>query len=492
MRNAGPRRSRGFSLIWSGTPTPPSHCAEERRGSSVPCAGMTIARAMIFLFVLIAFLAAPSWAQRDSSAFEGKAWEQVERERDAIETAILTGEPADALVLSTSNLYLQRNSPAFDDVATSIFRAYAGLPLDEAQARLEFQCEQLKDRTNGLGWLAAGLAARAVMNPASAAHAFRCAASDEMCCRIPFTNILLFESLIPLGRVDEATAAYREAVHSASGDPSTLFQVRYKFAEVLRDQGRLALWRESVEACAQSELPLERAYGLQQQALYAWYQQDLETFERKVGKAVVANSAYNASTEWLYRWDNDRWKSVSRHLGYASAALEGATDGRMILDFESTAVFAQAERKLEFALERVEPWVAHYPLEEIDSWDDTRQLWGQRLHLFHNNLLGRLGRTEEALDGFRNMLPYARDNYHTKFEPHVYCQMGYALKCADRLEEAREAYETGLSILDVPGEVVDPDIAYYPGGRIGKKRRMGFVANYRHLMRTIRRLEGER
>ena len=92
--------------------------------------------------------------------------------------------------------------------------------------------------------------------------------------------------------------------------------------------------------------------------------------------------------------------------------------------------------------------------------------------------------------GFRGMLPYARDNYHEKFEPHIYCQMGYALKCAGRLEEAKEAYETGLAVLDAPGETLDPNVAYYPQGRIGKNRRMDFVANYRHLMRALARREG--
>ena len=90
------------------------------------------------------------------------------------------------------------------------------------------------------------------------------------------------------------------------------------------------------------------------------------------------------------------------------------------------------------------------------------------------------------------MIPYARNTSHVKFEPHIYCHLGYCLKSAGRFKEALEAYETGLSLLDVPDQVVDPSVAYYREGRIGKNARMSFVANYRHLVDTIRRLEGER
>jgi tetratricopeptide (TPR) repeat protein len=430
-------------------------------------------------------------AQRDSSVFDGTPWESVEQERDAIESAILSGNAADALVVSTSNLYLHRNSPSFDSIATSVFRAYAGLSPDEAERQLEFAVSELDGEENGLGWLAAGLLARAAMKEASAAEAFRCAASDEMCCRIPQTNILLFESLIPLGQIEEATAAYEAAVKSASTDPTVLFQVRQKFAEAMREQGRTAFWQETARSCSESEDPLESAWGNQQQALYAWYQGDREAFAEALGKATVARSALDASAESEWRWVSDRRKWTDRHLGYATAALEGSTAAQLALDVECSTLAAQ-ERDLKKALTFLEPWLPRFPIGKVDEWDDPTKLWGQRLHLYYNILLGRLGRYDEAVAGFRRMIPYARNTSHVKFEPHIYCHLGYALKIAGRYKEALEAYETGLSLLDVPDRVVDPSVVYYREGRIGKNARMGFVANYRHLVETVRRMEEER
>ena len=200
---------------------------------------------------------------------------------------------------------------------------------------------------------------------------------------------------------------------------------------------------------------------------------------------------YDVSTQWQWRFEKERWDQLTRHLGYAGAALEGASDGMLALDYEAAMVEIR-EGSMDLALKRFERWLDDYPISEVRNWDDNRRLWGQRLHLMYNHVLGRLLRTDEAVEGFQEMLRYATDTYHVKFEPHIFSQMGYALSAADRLEEARDAYETALSLLDVPGEIVDPNVGYHPKGRMGKTARMGAVANYRNVLNRLAQKEAQR
>jgi len=444
---------------------------------------MRISLLLSTLFVLI--LPSP-WAaaQRDSSAFEGLPWEAVEQERDAIENAILSDKLPSGLVISGSAMYLRNNSPAFQDITTSVFRAYAGLPPEKAEDILAFLVEQASSQPSGLGWIEAGLCARSLMKADPAVVAFREALKDQECCNIPMTYAYLGQSLLETGDIQGATESFVAGIRAASGQPSVLFQVRHLYIESLLGRGLTASREKILAEAAASNYPLERSWALHQLAQEAWRQGDMETFSHRVGEAVLAKSVYGATPQWLWRWDQDRWNQLQRHLGLAMAALEGASDGKLALDFE-TAIAEVYEGSLEAALARLEPWLDDYPLEEVPKWDATRRLWGQRLHLFHNNLLGRLGRTDEAVAGFYNMLAHATDTYHVKFEPEIWCQLGYCLFAANRLEEAREAYETGLSLVDVPGDVLDPKVAYYRKGRIGKQARMNAVANYRGLINRL-------
>lgn len=72
-----------------------------------------------FLTLVVVFLCSGvCWAQRDSSEFDGKPWEDVERKRGAIEDAILAGNITEGMVRSSSCLYEFRHTPAFKDVLT--------------------------------------------------------------------------------------------------------------------------------------------------------------------------------------------------------------------------------------------------------------------------------------------------------------------------------------------------------------------------------------
>jgi tetratricopeptide (TPR) repeat protein len=449
-------------------------------------------KAACFLTLVAVLLCSGAcWAQRDSAAFEGTPWEEVERERDAIEQTILSGNITSGLVLSGSSMYLRKGEPDFLDIATSVSRAYAGLPLTQAESILATLVDEATAHPSGLGWVEAGLMAQASMKPEKAVTAFQEALKDEECCRIPLVYTFLGQSLLGVADLPGATATFEEAVRAASGETTILFQVRHTYGESMLEQGKAEAWQEIAGRCAESSHQVERVWGLQQQAQYAWYKNDLKLFEEKVGEAVIAGSGLNASTEWRYRFDHDKWKWASRHLGYAIAALEGASDGKAALDYESAAIDVFAG-DVQAGFKRLEPWVEYYDLRNIDEWDANRQLWAQRIHLFYNNFLARLGRQEEAVARLQEMLPYARDNYHTKFEPHIYCHIGYCLMLGEKFDEAKEAFDMGLSALDVPGEVVDPNVGYYREGRIGKKARMNFVANYRYLLNRIAEREGQR
>jgi tetratricopeptide (TPR) repeat protein len=430
------------------------------------------------------------WAQRDSSVFDGKPWEDVEREIDAIEEAILGWDLATGMILSGSSMYVRRDLPAFEDITNSLCRSYAGLPPEEAEAMLRFLSEEASSQHSGLGWIQAGLCARALEKSADAASSFRQALKDTECCDLPTTYLLLGISLQETGDTEGAVSAFDRAVESAASRPTVLFQTRYRIAETLWGHSKFDRWLQVLDECAQSSNPLEKGWGLQQQAQEAWRLGEKETFAEKAGEAIVALLPFDASTEWQWRFEKERWDQLTRHLEYAGAALGGASDGMLAMDYHA-AIVEISEGSMDLALRRLERWLDDYPISEVRNWDENRRLWGQRLHQVYNDMLGRMMRTDEAVAGFREMLLYATDTYHVKFEPHIYASMGYALSGADRLEEARDAYETALSLVDVPGEVIDPNVAYHPKGRMGKRARMAAVANYRNVLGRLAEKQGK-
>ena len=95
-------------------------------------------RIVLYWLVLLVCFQTAGWGQRDPSVFEGLPWEEVERERDAIENAILARDTVGSLVQSGSSMYMCRDTPAFQDITTSVYRAYAGLPQHEARCERGF------------------------------------------------------------------------------------------------------------------------------------------------------------------------------------------------------------------------------------------------------------------------------------------------------------------------------------------------------------------
>jgi len=433
-------------------------------------------------------VALPVSGQRDTSVFKGKPWERIEQQRDDIESTILSGDVGSGYVLSASHLFEWKNTPAFYDIATSVYRAYGGLPLSEQENLLSFLKGELSINPQGIGWLEYGLLAMAAMKPEKAIPAFKQAAMDSLCYQAPLTHALLGVARTQTGGIRGATESFQTAIKAASKEQVVQFQMRNLYAETMLEKGRIAEWQKAVEECCNSNSPLECAWGLEQEAQNAWHRKDMTAFESFINLALAQAATYGASPSWQWRFEKDRWEWTTERLKNAKAALDGENDGKLIFDIESEAI-DEFQGNLEDALKRLEPWLPLYPLKEIDTWDSTRQLWGQRLHMIYYNTLTRLGRHEDAIAGLEAMLPYARDNYHVKFEPHIHCYIAYALMLSGRLDEARAEYETGLSVLDAPGKTLDPSIAYYPEGRIGKKARVMFAANYRHLMGQINKRE---
>ncbi|MCG3145884.1 MAG: hypothetical protein HONDAALG_03589 [Gammaproteobacteria bacterium] len=435
-------------------------------------------------------VALPVSGQRDTSVFKGKPWERIEQQRDDIESTILSGDVGSGYVLSASHLFEWKNTPAFQDIVTSVYRGYGGIPLAEEEQLLSFLKSELKTNSQGVGWLECGLLAMAMMKPEEAVPAFKQAAQDSICCQAPLTYALLGQALTYTGNISEATRAFQAAVKAASKEQVIQFQMRSLFADTMHNQGKLAEWQNAVEECCNSTYPLECAWGLQQEAQNAWYQKDRLGFETFTNLALAQMSVYGASPTWQWSWEKGRWNRTTRHLGYAEAALKGSTDAQMILDYECAALDSNRV-DLESAMRWIEKWPSRYDLREIDQWDEVRQLWVQRVYVGYYLFLSRMGRVDEGVAGIEAMIPFARDTKHEKFTTTIYCHLGYALMQGERLKEAKEAYEIGLSLLDVPGEMIDPALAYHPKGRIDKLDRVMFVANYRDLLNYFNQMEGE-
>jgi len=444
----------------------------------------------IVCLALFLILLPPVTAQRDIAVHAGKPWERIEQQRDDIENTILSGDIGGGFVLSASHLFEWKNTPAFNDIATSVYRAYGGLPLSEEERLLTFLKGELANTPIGVGWLECGLMAMAAMKPEEAIPAFKHAAEDSLCCKTPLTYALLGQALSERGNIAEATQAFQTAIKAASKEQAVQFQMRHLYAETMLGKGEIEEWQRAVQDCCNSTYPLECAWGLQQEAQYAWYRKDMKSFETFVDLALAQISIYGKSPEWKWRWDKDRWDWVKRHLGYCKSAIEGASDGQLVMDYEASVIDGNRGDLLT-AISRIEPWLSRYKLEEIDTWAAERQLWVQRTYVSYYIRLARIGRTDEAIQGLQNMIPLARDNYHEKFTAHLPCQLGYALLLSGQMEEAKKAYETGLSLLDVPGEIIDPTIAYHPRGRIGKKARVMFTASYRYLLNASIQKEDE-
>ena len=439
---------------------------------------------------LFLFLLSPVDAQRDIAVHAGKPWERIEQQRDDIENTILSGNLGGGYVLSASHLYEWKDTPAFLDIATSVQRAYGGLPLTQEEHLLEFLKSELVAKSFGIGWLECGLLAMAAMKPEEAIPAFKRATEDPLCCKAPLTYALLGQALSERGNIAEATQAFQAAIKAASKEQAVQFQMRHLYAETMLGKGEIEEWQRAVQDCCNSTYPLECAWGLEQEAQYAWYREDMKSFETFVDLALAQISVYGESPEWKWRWDKDRWDWVTRHLGYCQSAIEEASDGQLVMDYEASVIDGNRDDPYS-AIARIEPCLSQYKLEEIDSWNPERQLWVQRSYACYYIRLAKIGRTDDAVKGFESMIPLARDNYHEKFEASLHCKLGYALLLADRLKEAQKAYETGLSLLDVPGEIVDPSLAYHPRGRIGKKARFMYAAGYRYVMNQLNPKEAE-
>ena len=441
----------------------------------------------IAFMALLLFLLSPVDAQRDISVHAGKPWERIEQQRDDIENTILSGNLGGGFVLSASHLYEWKDTPAFLDIATSVQRAYGGLPLTQEEHLLEFLKSELVAKPFGIGWLECGLLALAAMKVNEAVPAFQNALRDPLCRQVPLTHALLAQAHYHMGDIGAATQSFRAAIKAASKEQAVQFQMRYLYADAMQGSGHFEEWQKAVEDCCNSTYPLECAWGLEQEAEYAWYRKDMKSFETFVDLALAQISVYGESPEWKWRWDKDRWDWVTRHLGYAKAALAGASDGQMILDYGASILEGDLGN-LEGAKAMIAPWLSLYKLEDIDTWTAERQLFVQRAYIAYYILQARTGQVEEAVQGFESMIPLARDTYHDKFKVSLYCHLGYALLQGQRHEDARKAYEIGLSLLDVPGEIIDPSIAYHPRGLIGKNSRVGFVANYRNLINYLKEM----
>lgn len=403
------------------------------------------------------------------------------RDASDVETAITSEDFARATVVSASALFEWRSYADFPDLAHKIELAYSTLPVQRIAEFLRFRREWLEGNVAGVSWLDTGLLAKALGRPHVAVDAFRKTLEDDYCCRLPFMHCLLATALLDIRDVTGAINTFGEAVHSASGDESTLFRVRQMYADELYDHGRLNEAVQGVLECQISSYPLERAWALGQLVVYSWYEKDVKGVSETL--PLLATALKEATPRADLDWQRRRWKQTEQTLRYAGEALSGSPEAQMVMDVEVADIFFKTHRP-ERVVELLQRWVNEYPMENRDQWNDATAYWALCAHNCFYGALYHVGRVEEAVQGYKRMLQMAGKS--REFLVHANCWLGFHMRVTKKLDEAQKYFEEGLRL----DERIDPGTVppngferyYIYDGTVRPETRRMYVFHYSVLL----------
>ena len=371
----------------------------------------------------------------------GSAWGQsanstltdFEADQAFVERNILSGDPASALVASSSVLYTWTDYRDLPELLTSLRLAYQGLSREDAHQLLLFRQQNAE---SGLAWLDNGILAQSIGRHRDAVAAFTEALQDPDCCKVPYSYTSLGSALLDIRDVTGAESAFSSAVNGASQDLLTLFRVHKEVASQFYDHGHLDRAIAWMRRCATSEEPVARAWALGQEISYAWYLQDREALRavRDTLEGVIADATPDPELGSHVRMI----KHTHRMLDAASGYLEGSSEAHLVLDVIVTDALFR-ERRFEEVKALLEKWITKYPLSESATWDAELANWALSAHNCYYATLCHLGDTETSAQFYEAFLPAASG--YPEYEVHGHAWLGFCLGKLGRLNEAASYFE---------------------------------------------------
>ncbi|MCA9444357.1 MAG: hypothetical protein KC964_26435 [Candidatus Omnitrophica bacterium] len=430
-----------------------------------------------------------------SAQLVGLTTDELRSDQQMVIDAITTGDPATALVVSGSALYLWKNHPDFLYLAESVSNAFGFLRPEEVENRFAGLNYDATGTFHGLRWLLVGLLARSVDEHLEAANCFDKIRFNGEMTDTPYPLVLQAESLLAKGRLFEATPYYDAAIELATGDPHNLFRVRYEYAIGLLKAGFLDHALGRVGASMNSNYPLEQLWIREELIHYLWAIGDMEGVHHLFSEMedLISEATPMAECDFESRRMNrvnEVYKRMSRIFD------EEDPVARMTMDEEATVTDFK-RGNFANAVARLEPWILMFPLEQYSTWEDEelkeQAVWA---HYVYGCALCEMGDPASAVSGFDQIITHVPMIDNATAVVRAMGWEGVALKKEGRLQDAIQTIEQALSIdadysdaadLGLP---LEPDQPSIRGGKINTPLRSAFVRIYKDAIREESQSQG--
>jgi len=424
---------------------------------------------------------------------EDPVLKSFETDQTAVQTAIKTGDLAQALVATSSVVFNWKSHPGFMDLVKSLITTFGFLPADPVKAQYQFMRTQLEGKFFGTGWLEAGMMAHAVDDYVTAASCYSQIRFNGSLATIPYPRVLLGKALLAQGRIHEATQAYESAIQSASNDQAGTFRIRYEYALDLLTYDRVIESVDRFFVSRQSPYLLERLWANEELLLYMWALGDKDSAGVFAGE--LARKLPDARPRGDIAFEGRRMKTAADMQSRYVRAMAGEDLATLSLDEESM-VYPFRRGEYEVIISRLEPWVVRYPLREYARWSQEQKHVATWTHQNLHAAECLAGRHDQAIAGFEEILAWVPVEERPDMHVNAWCWRGYALMLMQgRWLDAKQSFEFGLSQdaqfanPELPSGFLQPRI---DGGRAPCELRAAYVANYKCLLETIRRMQERR
>lgn len=412
---------------------------------------------------------------------------KIQQDCKVIEDMIIGENLSKALVLGGSSLYHWRFHPGHQDIAKTLVRSYKGLPPNKAVALFRFRKGIKATEYNPLGWLDVGLLAQSLSRHRDAVFAFKKAAEDPECCRVPTTFCLLGKAYLDIGEVTKALENCGRAIRSASLTSSILFRTRYEVVEPLLGSGYFEQAFPLSQPCLRSEIPLERAWIQSRLFLHSWLGKDLATASTSI--ETMQTDLESESSYAFGSWERGLYEEISSLIGFATPSMNGSSLDTLAVDvLASEMQFASGNP--EKVIESLQKWIEIYSLDDIGNLDAPYQGFALQAHDRYFGAIGLSGNPQTAAQFYERLLEHPIWGASPDYQVIAHCSRGYWKWKSGEIEEALLAYEEGLAIDTGPKTIQKSDPlnrAYIQDGIVEPGLREKYVAGYQHVQEIIQR-----
>lgn len=414
---------------------------------------------------------------------------RLNAEQQTVVDSITMGDPATALVVSGSALYLWKDHPDFLDLAQTVVEGFSYLRPEEVELRFSNLNSDATGTFHGLRWLMVGLLAKAVDEHLHAAECFDKIRFNGEMTDTPYPLVLQGESLLSKGRLFDATPYYEAAIELATRDVHNLFRVRYEYAIGLLKAGFLDHALGRVEASMNADYPLEQLWIREELVHYLWATGDMEGVQKI--HSEMGDLLPDATPMAECAFESRRMNRINEVYERMRRIFDESDPvARMTMDEEATVTDFK-RGNFANAVARLEPWIQMFPLEEYSNWKDkelkTQAVWA---HHVYGCALAEMGDQDTAQSVFDRIVANVPSVENATAVVRAMGWQGVSLMKAGNAQEAAQKIEQALSLdaegshADEYGLPLEPDQPSIRGGKVNRPLRSAFVRIYQDALRN--------